>query len=94
MKKNKKKKSDKSAHVEAVNLDFSAETFARKKPGREKSIGAMFEEILRLDEQAFGTSPLFSADGTCRMSFEGSHLIKQDRIVELACETMDNMRLD
>ena len=79
--------------MEAVNLDFSAETFARKKPGREKSIGAMIDEILRLDEQAFGSIPLFAPDGTCRMSFEGAHLVKQDRVVALACETLDDMRL-
>lgn len=91
----KSKKQKKAAQADApVDLDFGETAFGRKNPGRFASMRAMVEEILRLDEQAYGSIPLFTKDGgQCRMKFEGSHLVTLTDFKEQCAHALDTMFL-
>ena len=89
----RQKKAEKPEKTEeaAVCLEFGSDTFSRKSKVRTAAIRGMMEEILRLDEQAWATSPLFTPEGHCRMKFEGAHLITQNMVVEHCVEALDSM---
>lgn len=84
-----KKKKKKDSHC--IDLEYGPEAFARKNEGRHASIRSMLQEVLRLDEQAFRTSPLFEKDGKCRLKFDGSERVTLTMVLDNASATFHEM---
>ena len=91
-KENKDTKKPKKALPE--KLDLGLDDFHRKSKTRAASVVSFLEELLRIDEEAFGSIPLFNKDGILRMSMDGAQHVKLQEMLENADECFLDMCLD
>ena len=89
----KSKSKVKKKNDDAFELDFGPDSLSRVNKGRSTNIRLMMEEILRLDETAFSSIPLFDKGGGCRMKFAGAENMTRERFLEGASDALDAMCL-
>ena len=89
----KGKSKTKKNNDDVVDLDLGPDKLSRTNKGRSTTIRFMMEEILRLDETAFSSIPLFHKEGACRMKFTGAEHMTRERLLAGASDAFDAMCL-
>lgn len=85
-----KKKKDKA---DPLNLDLGPDTLNRKNKERPQACRSFFEELLRLDQAAFQSSPLFTQHGVCRLKFAGADQLTLNEALDNVADAFLTMQL-
>ena len=79
---------------DAVNVDGLDESSIRRTPQGREAVKLIMNSLLKLDEKSFGSAPVFSPEGKCRMKFEGAELVSWQDLLDSSPMAFETLRLD